>query len=288
MSITVNTNVASLMAQSNLGKAASAMQTSIERLSTGSKVNKAADDAAGMTIATNLNTQIRGSQVAQSNIQQGINVLQTTEGQLSGINDNLARIRDLATQAANGINSTDSKNAIISEVSQRVAEINKASKSSQFNGIKLLDGSNTLSTAGLRLQVGANSNAAENSITVTSTVFAKADSSSIGLLSGSFDTVAKAFANASTAAQFIGNVDTAMKNITSRRTTIGAFQNRLDSNNDSLGVTIENMSSSKSTVMDTDVAKESANFTKNQILQQASASLLAQANQAPSIALSLI
>lgn len=289
MAITVNTNLTSMMAQKNLNAAQTAMSTSIERLSTGFKINKAADDAAGLTIATNLNTQIRGSQVAQSNIQQGINVLQTAEGNLTGISDNISRIRDLAVQASNGINSSDSMAAIISEVTARTTEIDKASKSADFNGLKLFADANIQSN-GLVLQVGAGSDATLNSITVDKSIFAKATSSGLGLISGADITssIKAAFANTSTALAFVANCDTALKDLTTRRSDIGAFQNRLDLNNSALDVSIQNMTAAKSTIMDTDVAKESANFTKAQILQQASASLLAQANQTPSIALSLI
>lgn len=294
MSIVVNTNLGSLMVQKNLNAASTGLQTSIERMSTGMKINKAADDAAGLSIATNLNTQIRGSQVAQSNIQQGITLLQKTEGDLGSIQENIARIRDLAATAANGINSSDAKSAIIKEVKARVAEINKTADGSDFNGVKLLDGKTTggkgISKDGMRLQVGANSASATNSITVSASVFAAARATGVGLLgaSGGYTTVDAAFATASTAATFLKSCDSALKNVSDRRSDIGAFQNRLQSNMDTLNVGIENMSAAKSVIMDTDVAKESANLTKAQILQQVSVSLLSQANQTPAIALSLI
>ena len=285
MAIVVNTNVSALMAQRNLNSATNSLSASIERMSSGYKINRAADDAAGLAIATNMNTKIRGSEVAQSNIQQGINVLQTAEGYLSGITDNINRIRDLAAQAANGINSSDSKAAIIKEVNARVAEINKQSSSAEFNGVKLLDGAaGGLATNGMRLQVGADSASATNAITVDKSVFANASAGAIGL-STAIDT---AFATATSAAAFMSECDTALKNITTRRADIGAFQNRLTANYDALTVSIENLSASKSTIMDVDVAKEASKLTKSQILQQASTQLLAQANQTPSIALSLL
>ncbi len=282
MSIVVNTNVSALMAQRNLNSATNLLNTSIERMSSGLKVNRAADDAAGLSIATTMNTKIRGSEVAQSNIQQGINVLQTAEGYLSGITDNINRIRDLATQAANGINSTDSRQAIIKEVNARVDEINKQAGSAEFNGVKLLDG--TSLSSGMRLQVGADADATNNSITVSSSVFANATASAIGLKTA----ISSAFTDAASAASFLTECDSALKDITARRADIGAFQNRLSANYDSLGISIENLTASKSTIMDTDVAKEASKLTKAQILQQASVSLLAQANQTPSIALSLL
>lgn len=294
MSIVVNTNLAAMMAQKNLTTANTSLNTSIERLSTGLKINKAADDAAGLSIASSLNTKIRGSEVAQSNIQQGITLLQTAEGQLSSIADNISRIRDLAVQAANGINSSDAKTSIIKEVKARYKEITKTALGAEFNGLKLFDGkkdtsNHGLSVDGLRLQVGSGDDDTTNSITVDKSVFAAAYASSTALnLGANIGTVDTNFKTATAAAKFIKTCDTALKDITTRRADIGAFQNRLQANYDTLNVSIENMSAAKSTIMDTDVAKESANLTKAQILQQVSTALLAQANQTPGIALSLI
>lgn len=293
MSIVVNTNLAAMMAQKNLTTANTSLNTSIERLSTGLKINKAADDAAGLSIASSLNTKIRGSEVAQSNIQQGITLLQTAEGQLSSIADNISRIRDLAVQAANGINSSDAKTSIIKEVKARYSEISKTALGADFNGLKLFDGKTTggkgLSADGLRLQVGSGDDSTTNSITVDKSVFAAAYASSTALnLGANLAALDTSFKTATSAAKFIKTCDTALKDITTRRADIGAFQNRLQANYDTLNVSIENMSAAKSTIMDTDVAKESANLTKSQILQQVSTALLAQANQTPGIALSLI
>lgn len=288
MAIVVNTNVSSLMVQKNLSAAQLQSTQSIERMSTGLKINRASDDAAGLSIATNINTQIRGSEVAKSNIQQGANVLSTAEGDLGTIQNNIDRIRDLALQAANGINSSDSKAAMIKEVKARVSEIDRTAQASQFNGVFLLDGNGF--EDGMRLQVGANSDKDLNSITVTG-VFDKATASAVGLVgagTAKYADVDAAFAAASTAAVFVKDCDNALKDVTTRRADIGAYQNRLTSALDSLSVATENMSSAKSTIMDADIAKESSTFTKASILQQASASLLAQANQAPSIALTLI
>ncbi|MDD3237859.1 MAG: flagellin [Candidatus Gastranaerophilales bacterium] len=291
MAIVINTNTLSLTAQNSLNKAQSAMGKALERMSTGYKINTAADDAAGLSIATNLNTQIKGSQVAQSNIQQGSNVLSTTEGALNSITDNINRVRELANQAANGVNSSDSSKAIVKEMVARLAEIDKTAASTQFNGVKLLDGTMT----DMRLQVGANADATENSITVEN-VFKDSSSGDTGLkiaLSGEMKKAADGgtfvlatFATESAA--YLDTLDTALNTVTAQKADIGAYQNRLTSNLDNLTTTITNMQSSKSTIMDADVATESANFTQQSILQQASASLLAQANQVPSIALSLI
>ena len=260
-------------------------------MSTGLKINSAADDAAGMFVASNLNTQIRGSKIAQSNVATGINVLQTAEGDYGVIEDNLLRIRDLATQAANGVYDEKSLQAMKDEVDARVAEINRVAKSSNFNGLSLLDGKGIPDT-GLRLQVGANSDSAMNAITVDPEVFANASVQALGLYGAEsvnkFDSIDKAFESSSNAALFIADVDAALQNVTTRKATIGAVQNRLNSAADSLVTTIENATSAKSTIMDADIAEESANYTKAQILQQTSATLLVQANQLPSLALNLI
>ena len=291
MAIIVNTNMSALKTQANLNSATNSLNTALNRMSTGLKINSAADDAAGMFVASNLNTQIRGSKIAQSNVATGINVLQTAEGDYGVIEDNLLRIRDLATQAANGVYDGKSLKAMKDEVDARVAEINRVAKSSNFNGLSLLDGQGIPDT-GLRLQVGANSEAEMNAIIVDPNVFANASAQALGLYGdksvNQFDSIGKAFESSSSAALFIADVDAALQNVTTRKATIGAVQNRLNSAADSLVTTVENATSAKSTIMDADIAEESANYTKAQILQQTSATLLVQANQLPSLALNLI
>ena len=293
MAIIVNTNMSALKTQANLNNATNSLNTALNRMSTGLKINSAADDAAGMFVASNLNTQIRGSKVAQSNVATGINVLQTAEGDFGVIEDNLLRIRDLATQAANGVYDEKSLTAMEDEVKARVDEINRIAKSSNFNGLNLLDGSiSQRDKSGLRLQVGANSATETNAIYVAPEVFDSASAQALGLYGtesvNKFTSIEEAFEFASTAAKFIADVDTALQNVTTRKATIGAVQNRLNSAADSLVTTIENATSAKSTIMDADIAEESANYTKAQILQQTSATLLVQANQMPALALNLI
>ena len=293
MAIIVNTNMSALKTQANLNSATNTLNTSLNRMSTGLKINSAADDAAGMFVASNLNTQIRGSKIAQSNVATGINVLQTAEGDFGVIEDNLLRIRDLATQAANGVYDEKSLTAMEDEVKARVEEINRIAKSSNFNGLNLLDGSIAKTDpSGLRLQVGANADTATNAIYVSASVFDNASAQALGLYGANsvnnFTSIEEAFEFASTAAKFIADVDVALQNVTTRKATIGAVQNRLNSAADSLVTTIENATSAKSTIMDADIAEESANYTKAQILQQTSATLLVQANQLPSLALNLI
>ncbi len=279
MAIIVNTNMSSLKTQNNLNAATNSLSTALERMSTGYKINSAKDDAAGLYVATGLETQIRGSKIALSNVETGTNVLDTIEGDLDTIMDNLNRIRDLATQAANGIYDDTALDAMKSEVDARMAEIDRISQASNFNGLNLLDGTTTT----VRLQVGANADADANSISVTG-VFEKTDSDSLGIKTPA----ATAFDSADAAATFIGTVDTAIDEISTKKSAIGAYMNRLESAQNSLTTTIENATAAKSTIMDADIAEESAEYTRQQILQQTSATLLVQANQLPALALTLV
>ena len=302
MAIIVNTNMSALKTQKNLNNASNSLQTALERMSTGLKINKAADDAAGLYVATNLNTQISGSKVAKNNISTGNNVLSTLEGDLDVILDNLNRIRDLSVQAANSIYDESAMGAMKDEIDQRLQEIDRISLASNFNGLQLLAGEGQLAENGLRLQVGANADSAANAISLDETFFAKTDSTTLGTsytgqlpngttldasdgLSGKLDA---AFANASSAAQYIDIIDAAIDDISSKKSTIGATMNRLDAALTSLTTVIENNTAAKSTIMDADIAEESAEYTKQQILQQTSSALLVQANQLPSLALNLI
>ena len=302
MAIIVNTNMSALKTQKNLNNASNSLQTALERMSTGLKINKAADDAAGLYVATNLNTQISGSKVAKNNISTGNNVLSTLEGDLDVILDNLNRIRDLSVQAANSIYDQSAMGAMKDEIDQRLQEIDRISLASNFNGLQLLAGKGQLADNGLRLQVGANADSAANAISLEKAFFAKTDSSTLGTsykgqlpngtklaankgLSGNLEL---AFANASSAALYIDIIDAAIDDISSKKSTIGATMNRLDAALTSLTTVIENNTAAKSTIMDADIAEESAEYTKQQILQQTSSALLVQANQLPSLALNLI
>lgn len=285
MAIIVNTNMSSLVSQRNLTNATNSLNQSLQRMSTGYKINSAKDDAAGMYIATNLDTQIRGSKVAQSNVATGSNVLQVAEGDLDIIKGNLQRIRDLSVQASNGVYSAESMTAMQNEVTARAAEITRVATASKFNGLNLLSGTTGLQANGLRLQVGANAEGAQNSLAVEAGVFANSTADALGITTAA---VTGAFANATASAAFIATVDTALTGINTRKAQIGAYQNRLESASTSLVTNIENSSAAKSTIMDADIADESSNYTKSQILQQTSAALLTQANQLPSLALKLI
>ena len=284
MAIIVNTNMSALKTQNNLNNATSSLNTALERMSTGYKINSAKDDAAGLYVATNLNKQISGSKIAQSNIETGNNVLSTVEGNLDVILDNLNRIRDLTVQASNGVYDADSQKAMSDEVKARMEEITRISNAADFNGLKLLNGS---IKNDLRLQVGADADPNANCIHVSKDVFA-CMSANGALALGETDDIAGIFNDPSAAAEYIETVDTAINVINTSKATIGAIQNRLDAAASSLTTTIENATAAKSTIMDADIAEESAEYTKQQILQQTSASLLVQANNLPSLALTLI
>ena len=284
MAIIVNTNMSALRTQNNLNNATNALNTALERMSTGSKINSAKDDAAGLYVATNLSKQISGSKIAQTNVETGNNVLNTVEGNLDVILDNLNRIRDLTVQASNGVYNEDSQKAMSDEVAARMEEITRISAAADFNGLKLLNGS---ITNDLRLQVGANADAAANCIHVSKDVFANMSANG-ALKLGEADDVADIFKDPSAAAKYIDTVDAAINVINTNKSTIGAIQNRLDAAAASLTTTIENATAAKSTIMDADIASESAEYTKQQILRQTSATLLVQANAMPSLALSLI
>lgn len=287
MAIVVNTNVDSIMVQRNLNSATSNLSKAIERLSTGSRVNQAADDAAGLVIAKGLETQQRGSVVAQSNAQTGVNLLQTAEGNLDVIQEHLMRIRDLTLQAMNGGRSADEVKAIEDEVLQRVAGIDRISRSAMFNEFQLFP---EAPNEPLVLQVGPKSEKYTNTIEITD-VFIEATFSvltgRIGEAVGFLDDAGEIIPDEDFR-EFLDQIDVGIKEISTRRGTIGAITNRINATIDALDIQNENILDAKSRIMDSDIGEESSNFAKYQILQQASASLLVQANQQPSIALSII
>ena len=285
MGIVVQTNVTSLIAQNNLTTATARMDQAMERMTTGYKINTAKDDAAGLYVATSLDKNIRGSEIAQKNVQMGNDMISVAEGDLSGIQDNLLRIRDLSLTAANGIYDQASLDAIKAEIEARVAEIDRVANVSEYNGKKLLNGD----VEKVTLQVGANTT--DNDIIDIEGVFGKATASALGVATATIANTFQHVEGEDTTQKlhtFVDTVDVALEDVQTRRTEIGAIQNRLDSAANSLTTTIENLTSSKSTIMDADIAAESTEYINAQILQQAAASLLVQANQTPQIALSLI
>ena len=296
MAITVNTNIPSLTAQKSLNKSTNAMNTAMERMSTGYKINSSKDDAAGMAVATNLAYKASSFKVAQDNAQMGQSMLDTTEGVLDVIKDNLTRVRDLTEQAANGTYGTDALTAINSEISARLDEITRVSDSADFNGKLLLAGATADKgiKADIELQVGIGKNGSNSTITVKKELFADADAKALIDDDDFFKTdeggkdVFKGLSGDANARAFLAKVDGAIDKITSRKTEIGGLQARITSAMDTANVMQTNLTSAASLIQDADVAEESSNYIKQQILQQTSASLLATANQAPSIASSLI
>ena len=324
MALTINTNMGAIQAQNALGKSTNMLNKSIERMTTGYKINSAKDDAAGLAVATKMETKLNSVSVAESNVQLGTSLLNTIEGNYGVIQDHLQRIRDLTEQAANGTYATDSLRAIQSEISQRLDEIDRVTKNTEYNGMYLLSGEDPLgnplaiATDGLNLQVGITSS--ENSVinlsadlfqsclassllaftqgaAVTNTDMTTVDMTDIDS-KDAFATVAAGLATNDTygadlngtagANQMLATIDYALADISDRTTILGSTMNRLESASDALQIQSDNLTSSLSTVRDADIAAESSSFVSAQILQQASASLLTTANQTPSIALNLI
>ena len=299
MAVVINTNVDSIKIQGLLSSSTSALSKAMERMSSGLKVTSAKDDAAGTVIAARMQVQLDGNQTAQNNVQNGNAMLATAEGNLDVIQDNLSRIRDLALQAKNGTYSAEEIQAMQDEVDERMAEIDRISTSSKYSSLSLFNDED-LQDNGVTFQVGADYTE-DNTILADGSIFAKVTFSALTGMN-TFDLTVMTNADpqtpagpgqaevpaAGTFAEAVLNLDAALDNITSRKSEIGSAQNRLESALDTLTTQYENLSSAKSIIMDADIASEASNFTQQQILQQVSTSLLAQANQAPSIALSLV
>ncbi|BAP44167.1 flagellin domain-containing protein [Pseudomonas sp. LJDD11] len=282
MALTVNTNVASLNVQKNLGKASDALSTSMTRLSSGLKINSAKDDAAGLQIATRMTSQIRGQTMAIKNANDGISIAQTAEGAMQEQTNILQRMRELAIQARNDNNGTTDREALNKEFAAMSDELTRIAESTNLNGKNLLDGS----AATMTFQVGSNSGAS-NQITLTlSSSFAASTlgvNSAAVAITGSDSTTAEASFNAA-----ISAIDSALNTINAARADLGAAQNRLTSTISNLQNINENATAALGRVQDTDFASETAQLTKQQTLQQASTSVLAQANQLPSAVLKLL
>jgi len=286
MGITINTNVQSLNAQRVLGGNVKSLGKSLEKLSSGYRINRASDDAAGLQISEGLRSQIRGSDQANSNVQDGINLLNTTDGGLETITNNLQRVRELAVQGGNDTLSTDQRSAIDKEIQQLAKDVTRIASASQFNKKNLLDGTST----SLKIQVGANVTSTTNTIdlaTAGANPFADTRATALNLL-GASDAVKLSVKSNGSALKTLSIVDAALQTVQNRRASIGALTNRLEGASTNLQISSENFSASESRIRNTDIAKESANLTKNQVLQQASAQILGQANQTSQLALSLL
>jgi Flagellin and related hook-associated proteins len=335
MSLTINTNISSLIAQRSLNNATNSLNLSMERLTTGYKINHASDNAAGYSISKMWVTQLGSLDIVSDNAATGADMLTTAEDTYGLLTSHLQRVRDLTEQAANGTYGSQSLKAIQSEIAARLEEVNRISANAEFNGIKLMaytqngDGSG-ITSAGLNLQVGLYANA-DSRINLAVDLFKNASISGLfkgyltsptsesgktltqlvngaGGTASSLNTSIEAFAAACSglkydsatntftlqsdadlqAKEMLNFLDLAINEISDRVTKIGAAQNRITSAISALDVQSQNLTSSLSTLRDTDVAQESSNFIQAQILQQASATLLATANQLPSVAINLI
>ena len=285
MGLRINNNIAAFNAYRNLSVTDSQMSKSLEKLSSGYRINRAADDAAGLAISEGLRSQIGGLKVAVRNAQDGISVVQTAEGALNESQAILQRMRDLAVQAANG-GSQDStaQAAADTEFQQLNKELDRIAGTTTFNGNGLLNGSfngafqvDSSTATGSVIQVDMTSaTGVLNGLTITGL-------DSAGLATGAADLTSTA-----NAVSAIGTLDTALKDVSTVRAKLGAYQNRFEHTINNLNVAVENLSASESRIRDVDMASEMVNFTKSQILTQAGTAMLAQANQAPQSVLKLL
>ena len=266
MPMTINTNVASLNAQRNSTTSQASLNTSLQRLSSGLRINSAKDDAAGLAIADRMNAQIRGINVAIRNANDGISLAQTAEGALATVTDVLQRMRELAVQAQNGSNGTSDRTNLNTEYTQLNAEITRIASQTKFNG-KAIVGADAAANV---FQVGANNG---DTLTITTTAVAAPGG---------------AVTDAATASAAVAAIDTALDTITTNRATYGAAMNRFEFAISNLQITGENQSAARGRIMDADFASETANLSRAQILQQAGTAMVAQANQLPQNVLSLL
>ncbi|MBI5432663.1 MAG: flagellin FliC [Planctomycetes bacterium] len=271
MGLRVNTNVAAMTAQRNLGAVTGRLQGNFARLSSGLRIATAADDAAGLGISERMRAQIRSYSTAGRNAQDGVSLAQTAEGAMQETSNILTRMRELAVQAANGTLTTTDRATLDTEFQALLSEVDRISSQTTFNGVQLLDGSST----GVSVQVGIN---ASETISVA---LQDASSSTLGISGEDVTSVT----NANTA---IGVIDTAIDTVTGARGDLGAAQNRLTSTIASITNTRENLSAAESRIRDVDVALETSDLTRNSILQQAAVSILSQANVQPQLALTLL
>ena len=274
MAQTINTNVASLNAQRNLTSSQGSLGTTLQRLSSGLRVNSAKDDAAGLAIAERMSSQVRGMNVAIRNASDAISLSQTAEGALGKIGDSLQRMRELAVQSANGTNTSGDRDNLQLEFAQLQSEITRLGDQTKFNGQAVLAGTD------FKFQVGANSGETINvsATAVSASNIATAAASSVSI-AGSASTSAEAA---------IDSIDKAIAEVVKQRATFGAAQTRFESVVSNLQVASENQAAARGRIMDADFATETANLSRTQILQQAGTAMLAQANALPQNVLSLL
>ena len=277
---TINTNITSLNAQRNLNMSQSSLTTSMQRLSSGLRVNSAKDDAAGLAIAERMNAQVRGMNVAIRNANDGISLSQTAEGALGRMGDALQRMRELAIQARNATNSDSDKNSLNKEFAQLQAEVTRLVGGTTFNGKHILGADATT----LTFQIGANTTTDDVIAVATSNLSLDTTISSVTVSTASIGSTADAAAIASV----IDNIDLAIDTVNDNRATFGATQSRFEAIISNLQQSVENQSAARSRIMDADFAAETANLSRAQILQQAGNAMVAQANQLPQQVLKLL
>ncbi|MFN6147193.1 MAG: flagellin [Planctomycetota bacterium] len=274
MGLRVNTNVTSINAQRNLSAVTDKLTGNFRRLSTGLRISTAADDAAGLAISERLRSQVRSLDQSKRNANDGISLVQTAEGALNEVSSILVRLRELAIQSSNGSVSTQDKETLDQEFQSLVDEVNRIGRSTEFSGIKLLDGSSTSVT--FQVGLGTTSGIDTLSVSLSPTLSTTLSLSSLDIGSGGSTTTA------------ITSIDSAINAVSSLRGTLGAVQNRLGITINNLSITTENLTSAESRIRDVDIAFETAQLTRNNILQQASISVLSQANVQPQSALQLL
>ncbi|MHC3748720.1 flagellin domain-containing protein [Stutzerimonas stutzeri] len=293
MALTVNTNIASLNTQRNLSNSSNALQTSMQRLSTGSRINGAKDDAAGLQISNRLTSQINGIGVAVRNANDGISMVQTAEGALQQSTNILQRMRDLVLQAGNGSNSAEDKKSLNLEVKELQTELNRIAETTSFGTKKLLNGNvegaatpPAADANKVTFQVGAYGGTGD---TIEIVFGGEMDAKTLKVSATEVDL--EKIGDASdplTVADMLKSIDAAIETIDAQRATFGAVQNRFDNTIANLQNIQENVSAARGRIQDTDFAAETANLSKNQILQQAGTAILAQAKQLPQAVLSLL
>jgi flagellin len=273
MALRINSNLSALNAQRGLSSVSGRLERNFQRLSTGLRITSAADDAAGLGISERLRAQIASLSQAQRNANDGISLTQTAEGSLNEVSNILIRMRELATAAANGTVSDSDKATLNSEFTDLINEVDRIAQSSDFNNVKLLDGS----TTSITFQVGAGVTANDTiAVSLTSSLGSDLGITSLDISSAGSSTTA------------ITAIDSAIDSVSATRGRLGAAQNRLQSTIANLGVSIESLSAANSRIRDVDVAAETADLTRNSILQQAAISVLSQANLQPQTALRLL
>ncbi|MCC9002455.1 MAG: flagellin [Candidatus Competibacter sp.] len=289
MALVVNTNVAAYTAQNQLSKTNNMMQTAMQRLTSGLRINSAKDDAAGLAIGNTMNAQLRGLSQGMRNANDGISLAQTAEGALNETNSIMQRMRELGVQAANDTNTSSDRMKIAEEVSQLASEIDRIAKTTTFNGQKILASANS---AGFAIQVdGSLSAAGTGTIQISIASAGTLSGLGLGALSGAASgaaAVSSQVGSQSGAMAFVASIDKALSNVNTMRAQLGAVQNRLGSAISNMQNISENVTAAKSRIMDADFAAEVANNSRAQILSQAGTAMLSQANQNQQSVLSLL